>query len=215
MGCRVRGEGIFTSFTEWVVNFPTKNFYVDLQTDRNLEDDVSPTLTDPDSYIYANDAVAPFQEEFDAYGYDSNYGWGNLGRSCDPFTMDLWDGDEAHHAFTSPTPDYPTELCQETNVVTFTGDFEKEGLQTANPVVIPHGSFPVMSELDRGDDVSKKALSGWARMDLTTPDNVQGLPVDGFLFTVYNRDVSGSKNYTAIHDHKYERNVIVEDAVID
>ena len=149
---RPEGTGQFQNFAEWVVTFPTKNFYVDLQDDTNFTDDVSPTLTNPrdpvlglGGMIDPNDAIGPFTEEFDSND-DGTYGTATkYGKSCSNFVMDLWDRDEAYNSYTSPGIYTETELCQETNVITFTKMFEEKGLRTANPVVIPHEKFPVMS----------------------------------------------------------------------
>lgn len=195
-----KSSGVFSNkYTQWVVNFPTKGFYVDLDNDPNVAQDVSATLTDP---TVGNDAVAPFDYEFDLGPVaDANV----AGKSCQRFHMDMWNTEEDHASFTSPVPFTGGELCQETNVVGFSSDFAGSGLATANPVTIDDKSFPVMPFLDRNGVANPKAQSGWGRLTFNTRvGSPNGLPVNGFMMTVFDKG-SDAANYTTIHDHKYER----------
>ena len=199
-----KSSGVFSNkYTQWIVNFPTKNFYVDLQNDANVLDDVSPTLTDP---TVGDDAVAPFINEFDY----ANAATGNEeGRSCQPYQMDIYNTEEGIASFTSPAPSYDVDLCQETNVISFHADFNSQGLApAAPPVVIPSVAFPIIpAYVDLLDAANTRATEGWARLDLAGPGNVRaynGLPVNGWMMTIYDKGVSAN-NYTTIHEHKYER----------
>lgn len=103
----------FSNTSEWVVTFPTKNFYVDLGPDYV---DLGPEDTDGNPVNYptlvgtdADDiALAPFQEDFVA-----------AGASCITATAEIFDREE-RPAGPSPFPG-PVQipLCNQTNVITF------------------------------------------------------------------------------------------------
>jgi hypothetical protein len=194
-------------FTQWVLTFPTKNFYVDLQDavdDPLVERDYSPTLQD----IKSDYAFAPFIEKFPENG-----------ESCVPFRMDMWDRDEGYKGFTSPSGDFNQELCYEANVVSFDGnngrDYGNRGLDSNFGITIPYGLLP------------PKGQRGWAQMTFLNPEGLlmhpsryqhvvdqkempeffkvrYGLPVTGFLFSVYNTNAT-ENNHAAINVHKYTR----------
>jgi hypothetical protein len=180
-------------FTQWVVTFPTKHYYVDLQDDLNLADDISPTLaaTVPESF-------APFVQIFP----------GN-GRSCEPVTIEMWNREERWSAFTSPAPTPEDSLCWETNVVTFNDRYQDAGLDSDFGFVIDELWLPTNYD-------GTVAERGWARMTfdgfgatrtgLTAPFDgpFLGLPVTGFLFSVYETGAAAT-NHTAINAHKYVR----------
>lgn len=213
-------------FTQWVLSFPTKHYYVDLQDDPfTVSDDYSPTLKDPRPT--ANDAFAPFSMEFDI-----------AGKSCENFVMDMWDVEEDHSAFVSPEDHYTAPLCSEVNVVNFNDSYTNRGLASAFSVTVPQQVFPTAPNGD-------KSVMGWARLTFTgagtgyttgagkadglTSANgsvytaldlngaiptsavnrntvdYKGLPVDGFMLSVY--ETGDSRNHTAITKHKYERDI--------
>jgi hypothetical protein len=206
------GNLVSDYYTQWILTFPTKHYYVDLQNDGDLLDDVSPTLVDP-NYSY-NDAYAPFNEEFDE-GYNSDGYWG--GKSCEPYRMRIWNREEEKSQWTSPAPIYPVELCNEVNVLVFNDYYEGTGLRSAFSVTIPWQLLPV----DAGGATSER---GWASMDFYDEDGTgispyiekhrllgpgdipvarAGLPVTGWLFSVFNTN-SSLTNHTAINSHKYK-----------
>lgn len=192
------GSVISGKSTQWVLTFPTKNYYVDLQDDALLTDDISPTLVDPSRF---NDAYAPFSEEFQIRG-----------ESCEAFTMQLWDREEGSASFSSPENSEAPELCYETNVLSFGSDANSLGLDSNFSEFVPESLFPV------------NGTKGWARIAWTgtgatqpgfglnisgplgrvTLATLYGLPVTGWLFTVYNTNDSAN-NHAAINAHKYTR----------
>jgi hypothetical protein len=161
----------------------------------------------------------PFSQEFD----DGD----NSGKSCEPFRMRIWDREESFRGFLSPEPDYPVVLCYETNVVVFNEGYEDRGLDSNFNMVIPTALLPTMPD---GFTPSER---GWASMDFYAGDaetpwgigidpkieqnrhlydhyDRAGLPVTGFLFSIYNTD-DILKNHTTINAHKYTRaNVDIE-----
>jgi hypothetical protein len=187
-------------FTQWVLTFPTKHYYVDLQTDlKPIGDDISPTLVDLDEAT--NDAFAPFSMEF-------NWDPEVPGTSCEPFYMQLFNREESWVDYTSPRPPFDNGLCWETNVINFNDRYSTEGLASSFAVTIPEGMLPWDYTLD------KVAERGWAELWFTGPGasvglfnpwrNYFGLPVTGFLFSVYNT-TSPEQNHTTINAHKYTR----------
>jgi hypothetical protein len=180
-------------FTQWVVTFPTKHYYVDLQNDLDLTDDISPTLarTVPASF-------SPFYEIFP----------GN-GESCEPVTIEMWNREERFSDFTSPAPTPENSLCWETNVVAFNERYADAGLDSNFSLVVDQSFLPT----DYDGSISER---GWARMTfdglgartglLTGPDNpvLTGLPVTGFMFSVYETG-NAATNHTTANAHKYER----------
>jgi len=194
-------------FTQWVLTFPTKNYYVDLQDDEDAFDDISPTLQN----IPEDMAFAPFTEKFPVVS-------GGTGQSCDAFYMDLWNYEEAHSAFASPADGYPVSICYETNVLNFNERYETMGLDSTYASTIPSEILPTEPD-------GSASGRGWARMGFTeTADGYKfvgpvgartgllngarsiryGLPVTGFVFTVYNTNDSAN-NHAGINSHKYTR----------
>jgi hypothetical protein len=199
-------------YTQWVLTFPTKHYYVDLQDDDYIYDDVSPTLVDPSS---GNDAYRPFSQEFD-YNRD--------GVSCEPYRGELWNREERKSTFASPSPEFPVELCYETNVVVFNEFYEGEGLASAFSTTVPAGKLP--TDANPGGP-APRSERGWAEFDLTgrtvglyetrylqqyryEPGFLegpreywkQGLPVTGFMLSVYNTNDTLT-NHSAINSHAY------------
>ena len=194
-------------FTQWVLTFPTKNYYVDLQDDEDAFDDISPTLQN----IPEDMAFAPFTYKFPVVS-------GGTGQSCDAFYMDLWNYEEAHSAFASPADGYPVSICYETNVLNFNERYETLGLDSTYASTIPSEILPTEPD-------GSASGRGWARMGFTeTADGYAfvgpvgartgllngarsiryGLPVTGFVFTVYNTNDSAN-NHAGINSHKYTR----------
>jgi hypothetical protein len=189
-------------FTQWVLTFPTKHYYVDLQTDPQPKDDISPTLVDISA---GNDAFAPFSQEFDD---------GDVpGTSCEPFGIGLGNREESWVDYTSPAPFAEPGLCWETNVINFREAYATKGLNSSFSVTVPEDYLPPENTIPNS---SAKATRGWAQLWFDGPGtwvglssewkNYYGLPVTGFLFSVYNT-VSPLQNHTTINEHKYTRYV--------
>jgi hypothetical protein len=204
-------------YTQWVLTFPTKHYYVDLQDDDYIFDDVSPTLVDPDES--SNEAYRPFLNEFDWNG--ETFGTGD---SCEPFVAHIWNREERYSDFASPSPEFPTALCNETNVVVFNEEYQTKGLGSNFAITIPTGLLPT----DANGETSER---GWAEFDLTGElyglDEIRylnqyewhfgpifykdraGLPVTGFMLSIYNTDNTG-KNHAAANAHAYRVDEFVE-----
>ena len=198
------GNVVSDYYTQWILTFPTKHYYVDLQNDTKSLDDISPTLVDPNENPSSNDAYAPFYEEFDD-GYTS-------GKSCEDYTMRIWNREEEEADFTSPEPTFPVELCNETNVLVFNNYYEDKGLNSTFSVTIPWQLLP----RDAAGETSER---GWASMDFFDWNGIginpaiennrwigdsAGLPVTGWLFSIFNTNDLAT-NHTTINAHKYLR----------
>jgi hypothetical protein len=105
------GGGSFITATDWVVTFPTKNFYVDTATHEyagratDFVGRVDPALppgpdADPADFT-------PFANEFDD------------GESCDTVVPTVYNRSEDSAEIEVPSPSGRFELCRETNVLTF------------------------------------------------------------------------------------------------
>lgn len=234
-------SGVIKDFyTQWVVTFPTKHYYVDLQDDPNADDRFAPTLVDPrDAPTDLNDAFAPFSFEFDTAN-----GTGNaVGQSCESYDMVLWDREESMLGFSSPADYNPSRMCNEVNVLSFTDAYATKGLNSSFGSVVPEEKLPPNAMASS----FTRAQRGWARMTFTgtgsntgltaasayasaipsllagltsidPSDNAalvryQGLPVVGFALSSY---ITGSAttNHNTTNTHKYERDIeVVEPAV--
>ncbi len=198
-------------YTQWVLTFPTKHYYVDLFTDPNATDDISPTLASINSTL----AFAPFTNPY-------------AGGSCEPYQMELWNREERQSQFTSPAPGAdPLTLCWETNVVNFNDRYTQSGLASNFSITIPTTLLPT-------DFDGETSTRGWARMTFIGQgtgnfDAVDGnwtngglwwwwdlgggfgfgglragLPVTGFLFTNYETG-NAATTHATISSHKYTR----------
>ncbi len=174
--------------TEWVVTFPTKNFYV--------YPAVSGSAT----------VRRPFSSLWSA----------TTDNSCDAVTLTIWDREEqvqegtAVGPIVSPPPPDPTatvvQLCYETNVVQFDSS------------VAPATTATSLLGSSRGISVDNLALGatfdqGWMRMNFgaTAADNLGGLlgrPVTGFRVSEFTNTAAAAgikATYGGLWQHKYTR----------
>jgi hypothetical protein len=180
-------------YTQWVVTFPTKHYYVDLQDDAFLLDDISPTLA-----ASVPEAFAPFTNIFPT---------ANL--SCEPVDVFMWDREEFESDFTSPAPTPENSLCNETNVVVFNERYLNAGLDSDFSFTIAEEFLPATGDSGRGwarmTFVGAGAQTGLLAPTAFQPNRVlTGLPVTGFMLSIYETG-DAATNHTAINSHKYER----------
>ena len=172
----------------------------------------------------------PFWEEF-VYNYS---GGTPNGKSCEPFRLRMWNREEASSRFLSPGPDTPVYLCWETNVIVYNDKYEFRGLDSQFGIVIPEALFPVdpsdgtpipvksergWASLDFYDGSSplgtgvgltieqRRHLNDvgyWGGNTNAQRRDLAGLPVTGFMFSVYNTNTQ-VRNHTTINSHKYRR----------
>ncbi|WP_213460628.1 hypothetical protein [Thiocapsa sp.] len=210
--------------TQWVLTFPTKHYYVDIQNDEAIptyapfnRDNIYPTLMDfaPVGVNPEPAAYDPFAQRFQATAGKPG------GRSCNDVSAWLFDSEENFVSFTSPAPTTIPGLCYETNVINF-GDSVvaggNVGLTSDVDVTIPEDLFPQFIGLNNDQ-------LGWAIMDLRQSPSAGGipggnlrglvgkryqylgLPVVGFQITNYQVQSAGNGNYSSSVDHKYTRDI--------
>jgi len=173
--------------TDWVVNFPTKRFYVDGQPGGEGVKTV----------------IAPFEHLFGAK--DPGNG---LGLSCTVVGISIYDREENTTAgpvsgFSPPPPDQPpSSLCHETNVITFNGTGATSILSSGLTVNIT----PLTPD-----------TSGWTNLTLTgnahdfrlanNGNQFHGLPITGFEALKFtNGNVGGVlANYAGVYRHRQSR----------
>ena len=199
-------EGI-AAFTEWVVTFPTKHFYV---------------FTDDSE---SDDPLAPFTEMWQEEGPDA-------GTACEPVLLDngfvrevqteLIPGTPGTPPVVSPAPPVPPdptfipfELCFETNVITFAaggasveppiegGGTAILGAKNAITFTLPEGYDTGWAALELDDYVDE--LGANSRDPL---GGLEGLPVTGFAVQKFGNENIGegiAAFYGGIYGHKASR----------
>ena len=212
-------EALVGAQTEWVVTFPTKQFYV-----FDEQAGAAP--------------VAPFTSRWDHTVIDYS------AEACEIVVLDtIWDREEAKPGeipgqpippVVSPAPEpdgdddvFPFELCFETSILRF-GDEDTAGLTTE---ILGSTNFHNI------DNVALGFEFGWARLQLADyPDTdaggaivpggdiltralpvvagvpLEGLPVAGFAVQRFANEFVGAAaglvaSYGGIYDHKYTRRI--------
>lgn len=175
-------EGAANAETDWVLTFPTKNFYVD----RELSSDLGPF-----EFFFQGDA-------------DGN------GKSCVTVTFNYFDREEQEPGTPpdelgfSPRPeDVPIEnaICEETQVLYF-------GAETAGGSAA--GSSLLGASNAYGVPLQDGIKSGWMRLqfpDAGQIDILTGLPVHGFAMRTLENGVANDNllNYGIASRHAFER----------
>ena len=199
--------------TEWVVTFPTKNFYVDPArqiADLSVGPDFNPV------------AVPPFTEVISVNG------------ACEVYNFEYYDREEQipdpRLIGRPPSPRPPTVqgddavFCWETNVV----EFEDQERTSGASVILGSSStthFITQSVAQQTATTTTPAVdaayfdTGWVAIHFTqstvATDNVSGniytgLPVTGFAIQRYtNTNLDGGvlANYAGIFKHRYSRSI--------
>lgn len=180
--------------TDWVITFPTKNFYVDIAS------------------LASNQEVpAPFLEFFQKFNAEGTQVDG--GQSCVgvKYSENIYDREEASDTveseldFSPRPPGTPGDsICQETQVLQF-GETGALGARNVYGVPLPDGF-----------------TSGWMRLQFTSGGQqmppaltlfgtfyeYEGLPVTGFSLKTLENGVSSSQgllNYGIVQEHAYDR----------
>lgn len=201
------GNASIQGNSEWVINFPTKRFYVDR----------SPFIQDQFGTVNPafNPAapVAPFANAFGANG------------SCQGIRVRIYDREErvpggGGLGFSPPRPGTPqNSLCWEAQVVTFGQGARLTANEPSN--ILGSTYFQNISPPTGFD-------AGWASIEFgvqagggftvpamrpsTTQQVFRGLPVTGFFVANYDNGVNASgvlANYTSLFRHRTERDCVV------
>jgi len=199
----VLSDGIGAN-TEWVVTFPTKNYYVD------------PART-PFAFV----PYEPFEESIGEYG------------ACEVYTIALYDREERtpdpRLVIRPPSPRPPTVtnddavFCWETNVLEFEDSDRASGdsviLGSRNTTHYATQSVPAQPATPQTPAVEAEYFTtGWVALSFaqSTDDNLNGrtyggLPVTGFAIQRYvNQNASEGvlANYAGLFAHRYSRDIV-------
>jgi hypothetical protein len=203
----VLSNEFFNAGTEWVVTFPTKNFYVDALRD----------------FTGLGVPVAPFDNAISEFG------------ACEVYSFNYYDREEqiadplVANRPPSPLPPGGTVdeavFCWETNVVEFENTERTVGdsliLGSHNTTHFITQSVPAQAATPQGPAVAAAYFNeGWAAVNFnaatqTTNDNARtraynGLPVTGFAIQRYtNSNLDGGvlANYAGLFAHRYSRDI--------
>ena len=220
---------LINAATEWVVTFPTKNFYVDplRMVQAGFYADVPAAV--------AGGAHAPFTA---LYHEHLTAGDMTTPRKCEAVFLEVWDREEASPStpdtpvgvrppVVSPSgwacdgpagdvdprcqdPVAPFQICNEVNILRFGERRDADGNITAPGRTV----FDTPDLEGTGDTLVYQVYSpysdGWAKLDLGGPNRVDanglvGLPVTGFAAQEYENnflDDGVKANYGGLFQHK-------------
>ena len=207
--------------TEWVVTFPTKNFYADPL--RMIQAGFYDTVAE----VEAAGARAPFT----ALYWETNASSGN--RVCETVFLDVWDREEAspqdpdtpvgvRPPVVSPSlpvcedefdprcqdPVAPFQICNEVNILRFGARIGDDGMiETPARAIF---DSPMIGDESLVTSVDSPFVDGWAKLDMGGPNRVDengllGLPVTGFAAEEYENnflDGGVKANYGGLFQHK-------------
>jgi hypothetical protein len=172
--------------TDWVLTFPTKNFFVDndpgnryagRNTGRgNATASPGPAFPDPFTQMFVDTSVNPAVRR---------------GSSCDAISLTLRDREERSSAGLGFSPGASPQLCYEANVLTF-----NQGLILNSP-------------LAASVNYTDPFLYGWMNIGLnsvvngTATTTNSGLPVVGFAITSRDDSATALLSEAALYDHSY------------
>ncbi|MDG4557390.1 MAG: hypothetical protein P9F19_08390 [Candidatus Contendobacter sp.] len=172
--------------TDWVLTFPTKNFFVD--NDPNNRYAGRNTGRGNAALLPGAAFAAPFAEMFVDTTVNPAI---RRGKSCDSISLTLRDREERTSAGLGFSPGASPQLCYEANVLTF-----NQGLLLNSPIA---------ASVNFNDPF----LYGWMSVGLTLieqggPSAVNyGLPVVGFAITSRDDSTTSLLSEAALYDHSY------------
>lgn len=180
----------WTTATDWVVGFPTKNFFVDSCTQPQCGRAAGrPGLPELPGILGNSHLTSPFWEAWNA----------TPGLSCDPVTYTTWDRAENPNTTDpvfSPAP-AGDALCHEVNVLTFLEGDVLASPNSYNVASLPANADAGYMQLFLGSD------SNLAAGSTPTVPIYRGLPVMGFGIT---SRFGGGLNDSVSFNHAYTRN---------
>jgi hypothetical protein len=198
----------WTTETDWVVAFPTKNFYVDMDFNNEFAGrNVGRSGTAGAGFtlptLASNTVPSPFAQYFVNRDVTAAVVPNNFlspipavlrGSSCVVTTNALYNREEASVVGQGFSPGGSNSLCYEANVLTFAGS---NVLETAPPISQSLDTLP--------------GVFGWMNLGLAATDSTPaiprttGLPVVGFQLTVRTNSILGntSLNSASVVNHSY------------
>lgn len=197
----------WTTTTDWVVTFPTKNFYVDNDYGNEFAGRSSGRVLVPAAansllpVLQTNTVPSPFAQYFtnrgapaDVVNIEASPATAVLrGSSCVTTSNTLYDREESSVVGQGFSPGGTNTLCYEANVLTFQGSN------------LLGASSPISQSLD-----SLPGIFGWLNLGLTATGAAPqtyttGLPAIGFQITTRTNSTTGntSLNSASIVEHSY------------
>jgi hypothetical protein len=213
-------DDVINAATEWVVTFPTKNFYADPL--RMVQAGFYDTVAEAETAGAKTPFTALYQEET-ALGQ----------RVCETVFLSTWDREEAspespdtpvgiRPPVVSPSlpicedefdprcqdPSAPFQICNEVNILRFGAEIAEDGM-----IEMEGRAIFDSPEID-GESLVKHVdaifVDGWAKLDLGGPNRIDaqgllGLPVTGFAAEEYENnflDGGVKANYGGLFMHK-------------
>ena len=176
--------------TDWVLTFPTKNFFVDNDAGnryagRNNVSCPGPTGRCNATPVGTAAVAVPFTQMFVDTSATTPV---RRGSSCDAITLTLRDREERASTGLGFSPGASPQLCYETNVLTF-----NQGLILNSPIAA-------------SVNYSDPFLFGWMNVGLNSiPAGASnfGLPVVGFAITSRDDSATALLSEAALYDHSY------------
>lgn len=200
------------TYTDWVINFPTKAFHVDRSTPDVVQANFNRWRVDGSGYVANGETapLAPFDNLWGEYPsfvnpvLDSTFG------APVRFELAFWDREERRvlgETVVSPGPNVPALLPYETNVISFRPD----GMVGVLGSTIGQ-YYDLLGQL-RAGNTTGSTRGGWARLDFANRDMgavpfFVGLPVYGVNFTtqqVSEMNAPFPSGFVTMHGYEYLR----------
>ncbi len=220
-------ESGLNAASEWVVTFPTKNYYVDPLTGGTLEEEIwIPDETDPGCGGWTQGSGEPYPTRYGPFGDET--GWelctyvdigGDFGRNpftsvfdgeaCEFFDLEIWDREENAGPDT-PGNDRPPIVSPAPPGGSTPPGAPFELCYEVN--ILRFGDNPVFGS-DLVEDgglaytIGNAAQAGWARIDMGADPEHQdsnglvGLPVTGFWAVQYENGFLGTPEASVLANY--------------
>lgn len=181
---RTNAAAGWVTATDWIITFPTKNFYVDNDANnefagRNIgrgNNIAAPGLTAA--------TLAPFSQSFVDTAAATPV---RRGQSCDSVSYVLRNREEQRSSAAGFSPGGTAQLCHEANVLTF-----NQGAILNSPIA-------------RSINYPENFTFGWLNVRFTSANAVNGLPAVGFAITTRDDSSSALLSEAGLYDHSVGR----------
>jgi hypothetical protein len=181
---RTNAAAGWVTATDWILTFPTKNFYVD----NDLNNQFAGRNNGRGNAVPAPGLTAatltPFSQSFVDTAANPVV---RRGQSCDPVTYILRDREEQRSRAAGFSPGGTAQLCYETNVLTF-----NQGLILNSPIA---------SSINYPENFT----FGWLNVRFSGLNAANGLPAVGFAITSRDDQASALLSEAGLYDHSVGR----------
>jgi len=181
---RTNAAAGWVTATDWVITFPTKNFYVDNDPSNQFAGRNNGRLNAVASPGLTAATLAPFTQSFVDTAANTVV---RRGKSCDTVSYVLRNREEQRSSSGGFSPGGVAQLCYEANVLTFN-----------------QGAI-LNSAIDSSIDYPEAFTFGWLNVRFTGANAASGLPAVGFAITSRNDESSGLLSEAALYNHSIVR----------